>query len=81
MQQAVFHRYPAISVAAEFRCRGDELLGEYADEIRAQVALMSRLALTDAEFAYLGPALLPSGLSELAADVSLRSAAGDRREP
>ncbi len=37
MQQAVFHRYPAISVAAEFRCRGDELLGEYADEIRAQV--------------------------------------------
>ncbi|EMB4113931.1 nicotinate phosphoribosyltransferase [Serratia nevei] len=53
MQQAVFHRYPAISVAAEFRCRGDELLGEYADEIRAQVALMSWLALTDAEFAYL----------------------------
>lgn len=53
MQQAVFHRYPAISVAAEFRCRGDELLGEYADEIRSQVALMSRLALTDAEFAYL----------------------------
>lgn len=53
MQQAVFHHYPAISVAAEFRCRGDELLGEYADEIRAQVALMSRLALTDAEFAYL----------------------------
>ncbi|AKL39988.1 nicotinate phosphoribosyltransferase [Serratia marcescens] len=53
MQQAVFHRYPAISVAAEFRCRGDELLGEYADEIRAQVALMSRLTLTDAEFAYL----------------------------
>lgn len=53
MQQAVFHRYPAISVAAEFRCRGDELLGEYADEIRAQVALMSQLALTDAEFTYL----------------------------
>ncbi|MEE4485191.1 nicotinate phosphoribosyltransferase [Serratia ficaria] len=53
MQQAVFHRYPAISVAAEFRCRSDELLGEYADEIRAQVALMSQLALTDAEFAYL----------------------------
>ncbi|HEJ7945426.1 TPA: nicotinate phosphoribosyltransferase [Serratia liquefaciens] len=53
MQQAVFHRYPAISVAAEFRCRGDELLGEYADEIRAQIALMSQLALTDAEFNYL----------------------------
>ncbi|EPC4486523.1 nicotinate phosphoribosyltransferase [Serratia liquefaciens] len=53
MQQAVFHRYPAISVAAEFRCRGDELLGEYADEIRSQIALMSQLALTDAEFNYL----------------------------
>jgi nicotinate phosphoribosyltransferase len=53
MQQAVFHRYPAISVAAEFRCRGDELLGEYADEIGAQIALMSQLALTDAEFNYL----------------------------
>lgn len=53
MQQAVFHRYPAISVAAEFRCRGDELLGEYADEIGAQIALMSQLALTDAEFQYL----------------------------
>jgi nicotinate phosphoribosyltransferase len=53
MQQAVFHRYPAISVAAEFRCRGDELLGEYADEISAQIALMSQLALTDAEFNYL----------------------------
>ncbi|MFC0227910.1 nicotinate phosphoribosyltransferase [Serratia aquatilis] len=53
MQQAVFHRYPAITVAAEFRCRGDELLGEYVDEIRAQVALMSKLALTDAEFDYL----------------------------
>lgn len=53
MQQAVFHRYPAISVAAEFRCRGDELLGEYADEIRAQIALMSQLALSEAEFDYL----------------------------
>ncbi|MFT2791497.1 nicotinate phosphoribosyltransferase [Serratia sp. T13T92] len=53
MQQAVFHRYPAITVAAEFRCRGDELLGEYADEIRAQVAMMSELALTKAEHRYL----------------------------
>lgn len=53
MQQAVFHRYPAITVAAEFRCRGDELLGDYADEIRAQVAMMSELALTEAEYRYL----------------------------
>lgn len=53
IQQAVFYRYPAISVAAEFRCRGDEQLGDYADQIRAQIALMSQLALTDAEFDYL----------------------------
>ena len=53
MQQAVFHRYRHITVAAEFRCRGDELLGEYADEIRHQIALMKQLALTDDEFIYL----------------------------
>lgn len=53
MQQAVFHRYHSISVVAEFRCRGDELLGEYAGEIRQQIQLMSELALTDDEFTYL----------------------------
>ncbi|PVZ82363.1 nicotinate phosphoribosyltransferase [Serratia sp. S1B] len=53
MQQAVFHRYPDVTVAAEFRCRGNELLGEYADEIRHQVAMMSQLALTEAEYHYL----------------------------
>jgi len=53
MQQAVYHRYRNISVVAEFRCRGDELLGEYASEIREQIQMMSQLALTDDEFAYL----------------------------
>lgn len=53
MQQAVFHRYRHITVAAEFRCRGDELLGKYADEIRHQITLMSQLALTDDEYQYL----------------------------
>ncbi len=53
MQQAVFHRYHHINVVAEFRCRGDELLGEYADDIRQQIQLMSELALTDDEFTYL----------------------------
>ncbi|CNE17462.1 nicotinate phosphoribosyltransferase [Yersinia similis] len=53
MQQAVFHHYRHITVAAEFRCRSDELLGEYADEIRHQIALMSQLALTSDEFIYL----------------------------
>ncbi|MFO6298925.1 nicotinate phosphoribosyltransferase [Rahnella selenatireducens] len=53
MQQAVYHRYRNINVVAEFRCRGDELLGEYASEIRQQIQMMSQLALTDDEFTYL----------------------------
>lgn len=53
MQQAVYHQYYNINVVAEFRCRGDELLGEYADDIRQQVQMMGGLMLTDEEFAYL----------------------------
>ncbi|WP_395755849.1 nicotinate phosphoribosyltransferase [Edwardsiella ictaluri] len=53
MQQAVYHRYRNVSVAAEFRCRGDELLGEYAGEIANQVNLMGQLALTQDEYDYL----------------------------
>lgn len=53
MQQAVFHRYHDVSVAAEFRCRGDDLLGVYADAIREQVDFMQHLTLTDEEFAFL----------------------------
>lgn len=53
MQQAVFHRYHDVSVAAEFRCRGDDLLGIYADDIREQVDLMQHLALSDEEFTFL----------------------------
>ncbi len=34
MQQAVFHHYYDVQVAAEFRCRGDDPLGIYADAIR-----------------------------------------------
>jgi len=53
MQQAVFHRYYDVTVAAEFRCRGDDMLGIYADEISEQIAAMASLALSDDEFAYL----------------------------
>ncbi|SLM63641.1 MULTISPECIES: nicotinate phosphoribosyltransferase [Dickeya] len=53
MQQAVYHHYHDVHVAAEFRCRGDELLGVYADEIRAQIDAMSQLSLRDDEYAYL----------------------------
>ncbi|QCT20766.1 nicotinate phosphoribosyltransferase [Jejubacter calystegiae] len=53
MQQAVFHHYYDVDVAAEFRCRGDDLLGIYADAIREQVDAMQYLALTDDEFNWL----------------------------
>ena len=53
MQQAVYHRYYDVPVTAEFRCRGDELLGLYADEIRAQIDTLQTLALRDSEYQYL----------------------------
>ncbi|WP_226569548.1 nicotinate phosphoribosyltransferase [Mangrovibacter yixingensis] len=53
MQQAVFHHYYDVDVAAEFRCRGDDLLGIYADAIREQVEAMQDLALTDDEYHWL----------------------------
>lgn len=53
MQQAVFHHYYDIDVAAEFRCRGDDLLGIYADSIREQVDAMQHLTLQDDEYQWL----------------------------
>ncbi|OSN02765.1 MULTISPECIES: nicotinate phosphoribosyltransferase [Lonsdalea] len=53
MQQAVYHQYYDVEVAAEFRCRGDEKLGIYAKEISAQVETMGSLALSKDEFDYL----------------------------
>jgi len=53
MQQAVYHHYDDVQVAAEFRCRGDDLLGIYADAIREQVDAMQHLRLQDDEFQWL----------------------------
>ncbi len=53
MQQAVFHQYHDVQVAAEFRCRGDDLLGIYADAIHEQVDAMQHLRLQDDEFQWL----------------------------
>ncbi|HDG1692562.1 TPA: nicotinate phosphoribosyltransferase [Kluyvera georgiana] len=53
MQQAVFHHYYDVNVAAEFRCRGDDLLGIYADAIREQVEAMRSLTLRDDEYHWL----------------------------
>ncbi|WNP33132.1 nicotinate phosphoribosyltransferase [Enterobacter kobei] len=53
MQQAVFHHYADVQVVAEFRCRGDDLLGIYADRIREQVNAMQHLRLQEDEFQWL----------------------------
>jgi len=53
MQQAVFHHYYDVEVAAEFRCRGDDLLGIYADTIREQVDAMQHLTLQGDEYQWL----------------------------
>ncbi|EEG83819.1 putative nicotinate phosphoribosyltransferase [Proteus penneri ATCC 35198] len=53
MQQAVYHHYSDIPVVAEFRCRSDERLGEYATTLRHQVNMMADLSLTNEEFDYL----------------------------
>lgn len=57
MQQAVFHHYYDVHVAAEFRCRGDDLLGIYADAIREQVQAMQHLRLQDDEYQWLSACL------------------------
>ncbi len=57
MQQAVFHHYSQVPVVAEFRCRSNDLLGDYADQVREQIQLMASLSLTDDELNYL--TLLP----------------------
>lgn len=53
MQQAVFHYYPNVTVAAEFRCRNSDQLGVYVDQIKHQISLMEQLSLTEDEFNYL----------------------------
>lgn len=53
MQQAVFHHYYEVNVAAEFRCRGDDLLGMYSEAIREQVDAMQNLALSVEEYIWL----------------------------
>ncbi len=53
MQQAVYHHYQNVTVAAEFRCRNEDNLGQYAKEIAHQVSLMGQLVLTDDEYDYL----------------------------
>ncbi|MGP1930380.1 MAG: nicotinate phosphoribosyltransferase, partial [Arsenophonus sp. ET-DL12-MAG3] len=50
---AVFHHYNQVFVVAEFRCRSNEYLGNYAEAIRQQIDLMAHIALTVNEYYYL----------------------------
>ena len=53
MQQAVYHHYYDVHVTAEFRCRGDDLLGIYAETIREEVDAMQHLHLQEEEYQWL----------------------------
>ncbi|WP_029684990.1 nicotinate phosphoribosyltransferase [Tatumella saanichensis] len=53
MQQAVYHHYRDLHVSAEFRCRGEDIPGEYAAEIRQQIDKLQNLRLQQQEFAWL----------------------------
>ena len=53
MQQAVFHHHPNVLASAEFRCRNKDELGQFAEEIKQQIALMRNIRLTDQEYCYL----------------------------
>ena len=53
MQQAVFHHYYDVQVTAEFRCRGDDLLGIYASAIREEIDAMQHLRLQEDEYQWL----------------------------
>jgi nicotinate phosphoribosyltransferase len=53
MQQAVFHRYPAAHVVAEFHSRSDEDLRPLLGEIKAQLQHVGSLRLSPAELAFL----------------------------
>lgn len=53
MQQAVFHHYSDVHVAAEFHCRDKDQLGEYAAFIQHHVQLMHHVQLSAAEGTYL----------------------------
>ncbi|QCI22220.1 nicotinate phosphoribosyltransferase [Buchnera aphidicola] len=53
MQQAVFYNYEDVNVAAEFICRGDNVLGCYSDVLLEQISMMQTLALSDEEYIYM----------------------------
>lgn len=53
MMQAVLHHYPNAEVEWEFRCRSDEDLSPYLDEIRDEVERLADLSASPEQLAFL----------------------------
>src|SRR5690606_913881 len=53
MMQAVLHHYPNAEVEWEFRCRSDEDLSPYLDEIRYEVERLTELSASSEQLAFL----------------------------
>ncbi|KXF80632.1 nicotinate phosphoribosyltransferase [Enterovibrio coralii] len=53
MQQAIFHHYPEVDVAAEFHCRSDESLADLKNQIEQEVQALANLRFTSQEITYL----------------------------
>ncbi|MFP8965728.1 nicotinate phosphoribosyltransferase [Pokkaliibacter sp. CJK22405] len=53
MMQAVLHNYPNAEVEWEFRCRTDEDLSPYVDEIREEIHKLSELCISAEELGFM----------------------------
>lgn len=53
MQQAIFHHYPEVMVAAEFHCRSNESLVEIKARLESEIYALSQLRFSLDELSYL----------------------------
>ena len=53
MMQAVLHNYPNTEVEWEFRCRTDENLAQYVDEIRAEIHNLAKLEISPGQLDFM----------------------------
>lgn len=53
MQQAIFHHYPDVQVAAEFHCRSNESLAELTSQVEAEIHALAGLSFHTNELDYL----------------------------
>lgn len=53
MQQAIFHHYPNVTVAAEFYCRSNESLVGIKEQVESQIYALSQLRFSPDELSYL----------------------------